>query len=273
MAASSDTLNSRFGLTFSRTIIVSLVLVLTGLLIMVFGPSIVTKNSAHPAILNVGSVLLSIGLISVAYEIYLRATFTRELMSLVGLQSHLEEVGVRRVQADSDLNWATLIGGARDFRILVVEPLFWVQQQLPRVITEGRLAPVTVRLFVPDPGGQHLPSLATQCASTPDALAAQIKQSFDEVRQQWTAAATGPNALQPGSELTLWYFDEVPAAGTFIADSTAVLIVRGAVARRAGDPGVAITFERASGFSVFNWLKESTSRVEPSTPIWSNQVQ
>jgi hypothetical protein len=261
-----------FGGTVNGTIAVSLGLVLGGVLIMVFGPSIVTDDDAEPAILNVGSVVLSIGLISFAYEVYLRATFTRELLSLVGLQAHLSEVGVRRVQADNDLNWSSLIDGSSDFRVLVAEPLFWVQQHLPRVIAQGRINPVRVRLYFPDPGGNALRETAKQCGIDPSNLQTQVLQSVQELKQQWTDAATSGDPLQSGSELTLWYFDEVPGVSLFVADSLAVLIARAVVGRRSGDLGVAVTFDAANGFSVPKWLVERAERLDPTTPVWSRDV-
>ena len=265
-------IRSWFGGTFTGTIAVSFALVLAGVLIVAFGPSIVTKDSAEPAILNVGSVVLSIGLISFAYEAYLRATFTRELLTLVGLQAHLSEVGVRRVQPDNDLNWSSLIDGRSDFRVLMPEPLFWVQQHLPRVIAQGRINPVRIRLYLPDPGGQALTETAKQCGIAAGNLQAQVLQSVEELKQQWTDAASGGDPLQSGCELTLWYFDEVPGVSLFVADSSAVLIARGVVGRRSGDLGVAVTFDAASGFSVPRWLVEKAERLDPTTPIWSRDV-
>jgi len=258
----------RFPLSRARAVIVALLFVLAGVIVLfVVAPHV--RQSSRPTVFELGAVILSIGLISSAYEFYLRRAFTEELLDAVGLAHELKRVGIQQICTDAELDWTNLLENGTAYGLLLLEPTAWVAQEWPRVMAASRRRQTQIRIYLPDPGGDGMPALAARLALQPEALSQRIADAEQEFENAWKNARDSKRQPVKGSSLEIRYFPGVPAFSMTVIDDAIVFLVGPAVEREPADPILVFRFERQEATSIHEWASGQLSRLDAIAPVYA----
>jgi hypothetical protein len=216
---------------------------------------------------SVASVLLSLGVITVLYEVFLRGSFTAELLSLVGIARNLHDVGLHEVVKEQDIDWEAVLGGCKRFRVLLLDPAPWVDREWPRVLQSGRDHSILVDVILPSPTGPSLVTLASQLGFDVDDFRQRADTALNVVEEGWKNAG-----LVSRSRLNLHLFEAVPGYGLVLADDKAVVLLSSTAARQPAESMVALRFQADARVFPVAWFHSQLDRMQQTAPWFSNEV-
>jgi hypothetical protein len=227
---------------------------------------------AQTAVTSVASSVLTVGLITLVYDGYLRRSFTTELLRLVGLQSNLAAAGVEEIVQEPDLRWNELLAHSTRYRILLLDPTTWIDREWPHVIASGRSRKIDVEVYLADPDGASLERLAENVSLLLGELQQRLTTAQRVLEDSWTTAARSDPPIQSGCKLTVRLYDRIPGFMMALADDHAVVITGGALGRHPGENALALRFERANSQLSDHWFEEQVARLEALAPSYVNAV-
>lgn len=234
---------------------VGIVLILLGLL--------ASEDFVEAVAINLGSTVLAIGLISVAYERWVREAFTRELVSLVDLKVNTHEAGLLGVHNEEDVVWSELLGSTENIWI-AVRDASWVERHWAHILLDAGAVLRRVVLTVSEPDGPVAAQIAQQTNRSADEVAVALVSARRTAEQLWTTARRD-GLLHAGSSLQIQYVPEVLSYEYVRTDERFVVILDRARGKRPGERSVVMIFDlEAAGPSGW-WRGQVSDRDGTST--------
>ena len=238
---------------------VGLIISIGGVLGIV-GCTLILRGAWAIAITTVFSVVLSIGLISLVYEIWLRSEVAGELLALVRLKESVERSGLREIVVSSHMDWADLFLRCNEFTLLPRDIATFASREWLHVLEAGRARKVDVHLLLPSTTGNSLGVLEAHLGMTLGSLVGIVTDARDSMLKAWDSATNSEPPLRIGSSLTVYEYDEFPGCAVFATDTTVAIELSATLARQPGDQGVTLLFDAKRNSQYFAWAIKQIDR-------------
>jgi hypothetical protein len=229
----------------TRTVIISLILVGLGFA----GLAYVSARSidfASALLSNLASAVLTIGVVALVYEWFMRRAITADLLDLVGLKQNLSDAGIQEVTEEARLDWGEVLTGGSDFELLLVDPTAWYEREWSYILSAGRQRAIHLQLYLPDPDAHELEALAISLALQPDEFRQTVKRVARQVEDGWKTARAADEPIKTGSSIQISLYMGFPTHALLRADDEVVLLLYASLGRQPGTQATALRFRRTT---------------------------
>jgi hypothetical protein len=260
---------SAFQLSRTKAVVTALVAVGLGLLLVWVGEG-QSAESRRTVLTELGAVVISVGVVTVAYEWYLRRTFTEELLEVVGLQQALARVGIEKVCPLGDVDWAEVILDSREIAVLLIDPLPWMDENWPRLLERAHSEGSKIEIFVPHPSENHnLSSIASALGISESSLQNRLNDVVSLVRGGWSRAIES-GRLHPRAELTLYGYPGLVGSTAILTEKAMIL---GISVNGAGSDTQrwSFRFRKAADTKFRDWLRSQLDSLTYLVPLYERK--
>ena len=220
---------------------------------------------------GVGSTTLSIGLVVLAYELWLRRSLVAEFLEASNLSSDLAATGVLEIKSWQAIDWNHFLAASVEYEISFSYGRTWSAQYAERVIQAVHHARTRVTLIVLDPEGpEHLLEFYGQMYGTDaEGLRSRINESIGI----WKDAANRVDNIRAGTVRVEGSVRQMPY--TFYRAGDSMWIVLSPRQSGRGTDIPALFCKRGSSSTepgLFEWVVsdiEGCRRNSSSRTIWS----
>lgn len=241
-------------------------------------------GDAHEIRVAIATAVLTIGVIGLINDAYLRRSFTeealghaaiylrehfaQELFTSLGLARDFLETGVQRVDVGTQPDWATLFENASKIQCLLIEPAAWMAGQWPAVVAAARESGVEVSIYAPDPKHTELDEISSRYDLGLVALRENVRELRRRVEQEWDAAkdAPAPNQrLHADAQVRVKFYRGVPSFSATLADHRGALVFSQAFGAQQGDQPLVINLDAETDTTPISWLRDQLDKLEQLT--------
>jgi hypothetical protein len=222
------------------------------------------------ALVNILSVFLSLGIVGIVYDIFLRGSVLNETLEIVGIEESVANIGLRNIQQDSSPDWKVLCSGSQRISILLTDPLAWARSQWTHVLETACIRAVDVSVYIPRADGDHVDSLASRLGFASSDFVSQLKSAKDFLETSWSAA-TKKESLKKGSKFSLRTYQGVAGYEIGLFDDQAVIMVSDPLDRDYLAHSLVLEFSGTTARPLYNWLYGQLTRLDagPTTEFTS----
>lgn len=203
--------------------------------------------------------LLSVGVITILFDLTMRRTINREIIRLVGIKDSLSQNQLSGAGKSSETNWSKILRGKRKFDIIIQNPQGWIEGNLARMLDCGRSRPVEIKFYFPDPKAAYFPFLADKMGIERQAFSHSVMQAVRNVEASWKARKA---ALCKGSTIEIRLLDREPNVGVFATDDETVVSLSGITGRLGGETGFSYHHDGDVGEFPQSWFHDQFAKLE-----------
>jgi hypothetical protein len=194
-------------------------------------------QTAYSALTDCLAALLSIGLLSLIFELFLRESFAESLRRFLRLNTALTKSGLVEISSSvTDLN-ARLVA-ARKILVIARNPHEWVLAHYSSVLTAASQRPVETVVVFPDPDSAHFAAVAESLDYSEQELRSNFDLAMSAIRQRW--GTTG--RLREGSTIAV-KTAAMPLYDVSCADNFAAFSLDASVEHNQGGEQLVFTFD------------------------------
>lgn len=227
-------------LTFLSTLVVAFIVTAIAVLGYWLGGT-VEDTRYQTLIYSISSALLSIGVVGLAYELFLRRSVSEELLRLVGVERSVVQHSLKEIARAGELDWPEILEPASSIWILVSDPGPWIRQHWQHLVRGGTDRPIELELIVPDPSGSWIEGIASSRGLSAAELTTSIRQALRIVEENWKSASDR-GELHVGSSVSVRLVDKYPTSTIVWAGSTLVVISFRSTYHPTADSGLALVY-------------------------------
>lgn len=250
-----------------RSVVIGLVMVAPAILLLWWAESAragaAAKGSSDvvfPSILaEASTALLSIGLLGILYDAFLKRALMRDIQESLQINSALLGSGLTLVTLDSEeLRFRDHFRDSKEIHVFPANPLIW-HREMNWLITLAREKTVTVHLYLPE-ATKYSAWLEASDPNWAHEDAAYCEREFSEAASRWGKV----NFTATGSRLERKSYEGYPRSGFIVSDEAAVVYVDDP-SGDSGLPGMIHAYKGSGASSTIEWLKEALSRLNAPT--------
>lgn len=176
-------------------IAIALAVILAGVLILIgAAQNVLRPYSAIKATLDqIGGLLVATGLLSILWEAFGKAAFTKEVLGYARVAQDVSDAGIKRVTMNylSEVEWKDLFSSSRNLDIFVAYGRTWRHTHIDSLRKMARRSGTHIRIFLPDPDDPaHLGVMARRFNRSITALEADVREALRE----FSALSSEPGA-------------------------------------------------------------------------------
>jgi hypothetical protein len=222
------------------------------------------------ALVNILSVFLSLGIVGIVYDIFLRGSVLNETLDIVGIEESVTKVGLRNIQQGSPPDWKALSFSAQRIAILLTNPLTWVQSEWTHILEAATIRSVDVSVYIPRADGEHVEPLASRLGFKGPEFVAQLMSSKDFLERTWNAAKNS-DSLKRDSIFSLKTYEGVAGYEIALFDDQAIIIVSDPLDRDFPVHSLVLEFAGMAGRPLYDWLHGQLTKLDagPTTEFTS----
>ncbi len=225
----------------------------------------------YQALQTILASLLTVGVISLLWEAFLKQVYARDLSRFLKLRASTVRTALQDVMPEDELDWSDLLGRATTVRVLLANPMVWLPQHQRLLLAAARRQAVDVVVGVPDEDGAHFPAVAQACGMDPDRLKAAIATANQSLEQGFD----GDTEVRVGSSFEVRTFDGLLAYDTVVTEDAVILLL--GAPRPAGPQSrrLAVTFARVpdGGYPALWLASQLNAALDARTPIMKRERQ
>ena len=177
--------------------------------VVVIAAGVVIEDVAGTVIASIGAILITVAVLSIVYDAYLKDVLIGEIFDALEIQQSLQAIDVRGVLRKDQVDLAELLGDAVEIRVLPLDPVSWVHQDWDRIAAYAGTAAVPISVYLPSHNGPHMEVLARRLNLLPAELEKQIARLPDQLVTSWDQKEAGAG----GSRLQVILYEAMPAVG------------------------------------------------------------
>jgi hypothetical protein len=217
------------------------------------------------ALVNIFSVFLSLGIVAIVYDTFLRGSVLSDTLEMVGIKESVTNVGLCNIQQDMPPNWQELCSEAQRISILLVNPLGWVQSEWTHVLDAAKSKSINVSIYIPRNEGAHLELLASRLGFNQTEFVSQLNIAKKLLETSWRTE--GSQSIKKGSQFTLRSYQGIAGYEVGLFDDKAIVTVTNLLDRRIPARSLVLEFSGTSARSLNQWLSGQLARLdsEPTT--------
>ena len=212
------------------------------------------------AVVTVLSVVLSIGLISLIYEIWLRDAVAGELLAMVRLKESTAESGLSEIILKSHFDWGRIFLGCREFTLVPRDIPTFASREWPHILEAGRQRKIDVSVFLPSQAADSFRALESHLGAQEGTLNGAVEDARETMLKAWDSASKSQPPLRAGSTLTVYEYDDFPGLAVFATEETITLELDAALARQPGDQGCLLVFDGKKPSQHVSWASTQIER-------------
>jgi hypothetical protein len=205
-------------------------------------------------------VFLSIGVIGLVYDVWIRENVREELLQMVRLKESLAESGLTEVRFKSHADWASVLCQARDFTLLPRDVSTFATHHWSYVIEAGRERRINVSVLLPSGSSPSLASLEVQLGCSTGTLKNLIDGAREVILKSWDSAEVSQPPLRPGSTLGIYEYEDFPSCSVFATEELVALEVDACLNRQPLEQGVVLLFDNRHPKQHFSWALDQVQR-------------
>lgn len=229
-------------LSITRALAISLALVLLAVLGLWWATSL--SGPLQTFVSSVASATLSIGALSLVYEVWMREQIHRELIELVGIERSTARSRLKMIASFDEFAWGEVFDRAKTIRVLLSNPDPWLVSHFPAIVEEAARRRTEITILLPDVDGRANEIAEYHGQSEAD-FAAMLSRSARGAEETWK----NRRDLVVGSSLEI-RTHKFFCAATVIETEGLVVTVNYPPAGSSGqgiNNGVILSFDRALG--------------------------
>jgi hypothetical protein len=221
------------------------------------------------AIASIGSIILTVALLSVLYDAFLKAILLEEIYDALELQQNLRAIDLRAIVRKDQVDLEEVLAGATAVEVIPLDPISWSHQDWPRVLDCASSSKVSVEIFIPNHDSPHIEVLARRMGADSEELAQQIARLPDELGRSWDQK----NAGGAGSSLRVVLYGGIPANGILRTQQRILIEIPPALGYGTTDRGALAVQLGVDGWSalVSDFIREQLA--EERVPDYSQSVE
>jgi hypothetical protein len=272
--------SARFRVFNAEVRFTSIIITLVGALLMVVVD--------HELVTNLGATLLTIGVIGVTYDAYLKRTFTDEAMAVAGaylkesftkelletlnIDQALAQSGIREVAVGAQIDWAQVHRGAARVSCFLINPQWWLELHWPLLLEHVRVASASIEIFCPDPEGPYIRDVADRFDIPRSLLEEQCREARRRVEQEWLNVRQSARPPVTGTQVRMKWYTDIPAFEVVSGDESAVLRIRGSLGDRTGDDVLVLRVGASPPTPASQWVEQQLDRVRGLNDTYYDHV-
>lgn len=213
------------------------------------------------------SAVLSIGLISLIYEAFLRQTYGEDLARYLRLRASMVASGLRDVLPDGRFDWGTVLKDVSEVRAILRNPVAWLPAHQDELFEAARKRAVQLTIAVPDRDGPLIEEVAKGCGLSKE----QLQNAIDTAVKMFTLAWDTKKAnVSAGTTFRIVPYTSIPSYEVVIGGEDVVLLLGGPDSTVAPSERLAIAFEGGPGARYpTDWLiQQLAAPLDGLTSIW-----
>lgn len=207
-----------------RSRVVAVFLGALGIVLVVVGVALDSAIGTVSA--SIGSTLITIGVLSVLYDAFLKEVLLEDVFDAMALQQNIRAIDLETVLRKDQVDLPAALEGASKIDSIPLDPIAWSQQDWPRILEQAAASRLPVRVFLPNHDSPHIDVLAHRLDVDISDLAHQIGQLPDRLGRSWDQKGAG----QRGSTLDVLLYGGLPAIGVLRTQSHVLLEIPPALA-------------------------------------------
>lgn len=206
----------------AHSISIGLGVAVVGVLLLVWAGF--EEGTASVILATVGGAVLTIGMLSVINDAFLKDIFVRDIFAALELQTSVRDAGLRWIKRSSTVTPADWLDEATSVRVLPLNAVDFRRTDLRPIAEAAAGRPVSLAVFVPDPQPPHLEALAFSLGEDSVRLATDLKAVDGDLVRAW--ATVPPSA---GSSLHVYRYEGQPSCGLTATDTLLLVEVMPAI--------------------------------------------
>lgn len=211
------------------------------------------------------TTMLSIGLISVLFDVLLREKYGEGLRRFLNIKTALVRSGVIDVGSADGFAWGEL-ADATSIKVLSRDPSPWLMPHFGILIKAAERRETTILIALPDPDGARLPEIAASVGLDAQQLKSNINVSVDALRNQWKARQS---SIKKGSTVRVVAYGQLPLAEIVATDRAVTCFLSKAVGHQVGISPVYLTFDDVESDFPMTYLCEPLAAIQSNNELWA----
>jgi hypothetical protein len=213
------------------------------------------------ALVNIFSVLLSLGIVGIVYDIFLRGSVLNETLEIVGIEESVANVGLHKIQQGSPPDWKLLCSGAQRISILLTNPLTWVESEWTHVLQTASIRALNVAVYIPRADGDDVESLASRLGFARSDFVSQLKSAKDFLETSWSTASK-KGSLKKGSKFSLKTYQGVAGYEIGLFDDQAIMMISNSLDREFPAHSLVLEFAGMPARPLHDWLHGQLDKLD-----------
>lgn len=221
-------------------------------------------ETTYAVLTSLLSTVISIGILSLIWEYFLRRSYARSLHHYLSLKSSLVATGLTEVSDTNEeqIDLHTELGRASRIRCIARNPIDWNLRHLNAVMKAAQSREVHVEIVVPNPDGLHLAAVASSLGLGEQDLANNISTAIDTIKTRWQQA----NVVASNSTIQIATLDN-PLYDATVVDDLAVIELTVSTNHRPGRSGLAFRFDGQG--RVAAWVRSQFDEAKVGPALWA----
>lgn len=216
---------------------------------------------------GLASAFLSIALALTVTELLLKPIFARDLIRLAQLKRRIDDIGLNDLAAESRIPWDVEYGGGDNLELVVLQPRYWLERDLGRLLARGASRDLTVDVSFPEPG-EVSRTAALALGVDPESYRREVESVANDLEQAWK---TLDESRRP---LLRIHWITSPPSGFFFASSRTYIVGIQPGVRAPGLQPLYLHVSRGPTSDVSEWLRSVASRhvaARLELPVWTSR--
>lgn len=223
------------------------------------------------ALVNILSVLLSLGIVAILYDLFLRGSVLHETLEMIGIKESITNIGLRYISQSEPPDWKALCSGAQTIAILLINPLGWVENEWKYVLSAAKGRSVDVSIYIPRADGEHIELLASRLGFPPAEFIPLLKSAKNFLETSWRGEED--KSIKKGSKFTLRTYQGIAGYEVGLFDDRAIIIVSDPLARHFPAQTLMLEFAGTRARPVHDWLQGQLTDLDISPTVeFSSEV-
>lgn len=193
------------------------ILVAVGLALFLVQATVCNVNTFwYNAVGNVASALLVTGVISLLYELIMRAQHDKDVERLFHISESIIKSGLENIYTDSSkYDFTPLINNAKEFYAIMNDGFRWVCNNSVELEKRFNVENSITEFYLVDPGSDFCRSLANKTSVEVDSLKEKIEKTVKELKSTY-------NKSEKKGILKIYYLKNYPTQSIFYSDKKVV---------------------------------------------------
>lgn len=243
--------------------------VLAGFGVAALAVGVVVGDVWGTVIASLGSALITVGLLSVLYDAYLKDVLLREIYGALKIEQNVHSIDLKEVVRKDRVDLSSLLSGADEIQVLPLDPGSWSHQEWHRIVEHASQGVITVKVYLPNHDSPHVDVLAQRLGVAAEELSNQIARMPTELALSWDQK----KASSLGSTLEINLYGAVPAVGMLATQRGMMIEIPPALGYAATDRTALAVMLGSDGWSslVTDFISEQFE--EDRIPSYSESVR
>ncbi len=221
---------------------------------------------------SISSTVVSLGLLSIIFEVVMRRYMQREILRLVGIERVISANNMLDAGKASDLNWKEILSDRSAFSVLMMDPESWIADNWHHIEANGRSRVLSLEFFVPDPESDEIRNISKIISKDESLVRKSIEQAIRDIENRWSMARRAGN-IKRGSSITIKILEEIQKYFICICDSTAVASLYSSVGHFPKEKNFYIVVKGRDDTYPYSWFSNQIETCRSNVVQYENEAQ